>query len=94
MFEKLSNIHKLSYNNKEECKLSNMAACFHCLNKFSAKEIISFKDEKHATCPKCGKNTVIGDKTIKGKFIVPFNLNKKVFLTLNETFDTNSEFES
>jgi len=84
----LYNIHKLSYNNKQEIGLSKFAGCFHCLNKFPANEVKSFRSDKHAVCPKCGKDTVIGDKVIKGKFILPFILDKKLFVQLNEEYDT------
>lgn len=91
MFETLSKIHARSYNNKKEISLSHKAACFHCLKRFDATEIVSFKNDNTAICPRCNKDTVIGDRAIKGKFVVQTVLDKALFLELNETFDTNAE---
>ena len=87
----IEKFHSLSYNNKAELEASKFAACFHCLNKFPAKDVVKYKAEKHAECPMCKHDTVIGDHIIQGKFAIEMRLNKNIFKQLNQTYDTNCE---
>ncbi len=64
-----------SVNNRAEIEASRVCACFYCLQSFSPDEIIawsgldvsSFDDPESSTagtalCPRCGSETVIGDR--------------------------------
>lgn len=86
--QNLENLHKFSYNNKQEIEISKDAACFHCLSKFDAKKVVAYKGGKHAECPFCHHDTVIGDRIITGKFAIEIPLAKNVFIQLNREYDT------
>jgi hypothetical protein len=87
--QNLENLHKLSYNNRAEMKASKFAGCFHCLRKFDVKKITSYALGRHAECPYCKKDTVIGDHVLQGKFSIKMDLNKQDFKQLNEFYETS-----
>jgi hypothetical protein len=65
----LERIHKFSINHRNAISMSNLCYCFYCCQTFKAVEIKewidmvgkSFKGHT-ALCPKCGIDSVIGDK--------------------------------
>ena len=40
---------------------SEQAGCFHCMERFPAKEIVEYTPDTTAVCPKCGMDSVVGD---------------------------------
>jgi hypothetical protein len=61
--------HVHSSNHRAEILNSALCGCFYCCEKFTPKEIKDWVDEKipgegqTALCPKCGIDSVIGDKS-------------------------------
>lgn len=57
--------HKKSFQNFEEIRASDQAACFYCLEVFSASDVTLWVEEnsgiKTAKCPHCEIDSVIGD---------------------------------
>jgi hypothetical protein len=89
---KLQNLQKYSYNNKQDLAHSEHAGCFHCLSRFSAKDVVNFSDNKHGLCPYCCHDTVIGDVHIKGKWKISTPLLKEEFIELNKTYVTSIKY--
>jgi hypothetical protein len=73
--------HKYSARSRNEIKQSNLCGCFHCLAIFSATEISEWWDDKDGipqtpVCPRCGIDSVIGDKSgypITKEFLAKMN---------------------
>ena len=74
--------HKHSSNHRQEIQESEFCGCFYCENTFPPSSIKEWIDEDHggtgqtALCPKCGIDSVIGDKsgyTITKDFLVGMN---------------------
>lgn len=68
--------HKHSLNNQTELDASTVCGCFHCQKIFSPNEIVAWAgwgsggaegsdaaEVLTAQCPKCGSESVIGDKS-------------------------------
>jgi NAD-dependent SIR2 family protein deacetylase len=60
--------HKHSFKSRKEIEGSNKCGCFHCLAIFDSSEIDDCIDEADGApqtplCPKCGIDSVIGDKS-------------------------------
>ena len=56
--------HKRSGPNRDEVLASDICGCFYCLSTFAPGEIDMWvNDETYATCPKCGIDSVLGDKS-------------------------------
>lgn len=75
MFDLLA-AHRHSSNNRDEVEASQICGCFYCSQIFPATEIIAWagldvssfdnpdsSDAGTALCPRCGSETVIGDKS-------------------------------
>ena len=70
--------HKHCSNNKKELSESSICGCFYCMQIFKSNEIEEWIDEdspkgQTALCPKCGIDSVIGDKST-------FPINNEIFL--------------
>jgi hypothetical protein len=64
----LEDAHKHSIFHVNEIIESTFCGCFYCLSIFKPIEIVEWTDEgdsrgKTALCPKCGVDSVIGDKS-------------------------------
>ncbi len=58
--------HQFSKSNKADISRSNYCGCFHCMEIFSANEVVEFVDsENTALCPKCKIDSVICDEKVK-----------------------------
>jgi hypothetical protein len=63
--------HKFSSRHRETILQSKQCGCFYCLKTFSPKEIDEWCDYNDAEigqtaiCPRCGIDSVIGDKDLK-----------------------------
>lgn len=56
--------HEHSSEHRAEIAASEMCGCFYCLAVFRPKEITEWTDGgKTATCPHCGIDSVIGNKS-------------------------------
>lgn len=61
--------HKKSMFHRQEIENSDLCGCFHCLRMFAAKDINEWVDEgksvaeQTALCPRCGIDSVIGNKS-------------------------------
>ena len=60
--------HKHSIKSRKEIEASQKCGCFHCLAIFDTSEIDDWIDEVNGApqtpmCPKCGIDSVIGDKS-------------------------------
>ncbi len=63
--------HQHSFNNKEEIQNSLFCGCFYCKTIHKATKITTYTQDKNPTtripntalCPKCGIDSVIGDKS-------------------------------
>jgi hypothetical protein len=61
--------HEHSSNHRAEVTASIHCGCFYCCARFSAEDILDWVDEDEngkgqtALCPKCGIDSVIGDKS-------------------------------
>jgi hypothetical protein len=56
--------HKRSINHRDEVETSTVCGCFYCLSIFPPAEIVDWTDEDQtALCPKCGIDSVIGDRS-------------------------------
>jgi hypothetical protein len=61
--------HKHSINHRAEVEGSTLCGCFHCGAKFRPTEIVEWVDANRegegqtALCPKCGIDSVIGDRS-------------------------------
>ena len=60
--------HNHSFKSRKEIKQSNLCGCFKCLAIFSPLEIEDWWDEVGGVpltpvCPRCGIDSVIGDKS-------------------------------
>lgn len=60
--------HGRSHHHRHELLASERCGCFHCGQVFSPSEIVRWKDGvkgigQTALCPKCGLDSVIGDKS-------------------------------
>ncbi|HAH50431.1 MAG TPA: cytoplasmic protein [Balneola sp.] len=79
--------HIYSSHHREKLLQSNLCGCFYCLATYSPNEIEDWVDERKdsveiensgqtALCPKCGIDSVIGDKSgypIEKKFLKKMN---------------------
>jgi hypothetical protein len=65
MPEDVRNAHKHSSKHREEIMSSSICGCFYCCSTFNPSEIYEWVDlgEVTATCPRCGIDSVIGDKS-------------------------------
>lgn len=60
--------HDHSSNNRQEVQDSSMSGCFYCLEVFKSSEVVDWVDEdssgqgQTALCPRCGIDSVVGDK--------------------------------
>jgi hypothetical protein len=72
--------HKRSIRHRAEIEASTVCGCFHCRKTFAPREINDWTDtsnpkaEQTALCPRCGIDSVIGDKS--GFDITPEFLNR------------------
>lgn len=56
--------HKHSIRHREEIQESSLCGCFFCLETFPPQEIVDWIDDGEcALCPKCGIDSVIGDRS-------------------------------
>ena len=60
--------HNHSFKSRREIEQSTLCGCFKCLAIFKASEIVDWWDEvdgipQTPVCPKCGIDSVIGDKS-------------------------------
>jgi hypothetical protein len=61
--------HRHSINHRAEIIASTLCGCFHCCARFPPAEIREWVDEdptgvgQTALCPKCGIDSVIGDRS-------------------------------
>lgn len=61
--------HQYSSNHRPQVEDSDKCGCFHCLSVFKPSEINEWVDEDEneigqtAMCPRCGIDSVIGDKS-------------------------------
>lgn len=56
--------HKHSIRHREEIQESSLCGCFYCLETFPPQEIVDWIDDGEcALCPKCGIDSVIGDRS-------------------------------
>lgn len=61
--------HKHSLNHRKEVEASQNCGCFYCLSIFLPSQIKEWVDEDEedmgttALCPKCGIDSVLGDKS-------------------------------
>lgn len=74
----LREAHQHSIHNRDEILASKQCGCFYCCAIFSPQEIDRWEDEPDgcvtAICPKCGIDSVIGDRS--GYSITPDFLNR------------------
>jgi 5-methylcytosine-specific restriction endonuclease McrA len=62
--EEMRAAHKHSSRNREEIKSSVLCGCFYCRQTFSADEVDEWTDDNDtALCPKCGIDSVLGDRS-------------------------------
>ena len=63
--EKIMNsLHKESSYHRENIESSKKCVCFYCLESFNPSEIKEWIDKgQTALCPRCGIDSVLGDKT-------------------------------
>jgi NAD-dependent SIR2 family protein deacetylase len=55
--------HKHSIHHRAEIMLSTLCGCFHCFATFSPSDVSEWTDQEDtALCPKCGIDSVIGDR--------------------------------
>ena len=55
------NAHEHAFRQREELEQSDGCGCFYCFHTFPTSEIHTWiDDEKTATCPSCGMDSVIG----------------------------------
>jgi hypothetical protein len=60
----LREAHKHSSNHRKEVEASAVCGCFYCLSTFPPAEIGKWTDKgQTALCPKCGIDSVIGDRS-------------------------------
>jgi hypothetical protein len=61
----LKRAHKLSIFNRPQIESSTICGCFYCLEIFPSSSIEEWVDEEENTplCPKCGIDSVLGDKS-------------------------------
>lgn len=59
----LEEIHaSAATGNRDALARSGQAGCFHCLERFPAREVVEFTEpEGTAVCPRCGLDSVVGD---------------------------------
>ena len=56
--------HTHSSKHHEEIVASKMCGCFYCLRTFSPNDIVEWIDDGQcAMCPRCGIDSVLGDKS-------------------------------
>ena len=60
--------HKHSFKSRKEIEQSNLCGCFKCLAIFSPSKIDDWWDDvcgvpQTPVCPKCGIDSVVGDKS-------------------------------
>jgi hypothetical protein len=62
--------HQHSANHRAEIQASSNCGCFYCRHTFAPAEIVEWVDElepgaerQTALCPRCGVDSVIGDKS-------------------------------
>lgn len=56
--------HRHSSNHRAEIESSTLCGCFYCCASFAPTEIVEWVDEgQTALCPKCGIDSVIGDRS-------------------------------
>ena len=66
--EDVRKAHEHCSNHRAELMASTQCGCFHCCALFSPSEILDWVDEddsgagRTALCPKCGIDSVIGDR--------------------------------
>jgi hypothetical protein len=69
--------HKRSIWHRAEIEASNVCGCFYCQETFHTNEIEDWTDdEQTALCPRCGIDSVIGDKSgfaITPEFLAEMN---------------------
>lgn len=57
--------HKYSSNNRKDLEVSGRCGCFYCLSIFSPTKIKEWTDKgTTALCPKCGVDSVLGNKVM------------------------------
>lgn len=70
--------HEHSSNHRAEVTASVLCGCFYCCTSFSPAEILDWVDRDEAgvgqtaICPKCGIDSVIGDRSgfsVSGEFL-------------------------
>ena len=67
----LAKISHQSYENRHLILASKICGCYYCLKIFSPNEITEWVDPAEdgigltAMCPKCGTDSVVGDKNIE-----------------------------
>lgn len=63
--EDLTQAHSHCINNRHEVERSVVCGCFYCKKTFRSSEIEDWADDgETALCPKCGIDSVIGDKVV------------------------------
>lgn len=92
-FKAASNLHARSFKNSSLLKISDYAACFGCITKFPAESVTKFSWQGHAHCPKCNRQTVIGDTIVQGNFAIRSSLEKQEMIDISETFDLSQNFQ-
>jgi NAD-dependent SIR2 family protein deacetylase len=56
--------HEHSSKHRNEIMESNLCGCFYCLETFTPQYIVEWIDDGEcAMCPKCGIDSVIGDRS-------------------------------
>lgn len=56
--------HMYSANHRKQIEASDLCGCFYCLKIFAPAEILEWVDnESTALCPRCGVDSVIGNRS-------------------------------
>jgi len=65
--EALSEAHRHAMRHRDEVMRSGRCGCFHCKKTFIPSDIEDWTDDgQTALCPKCGIDSVLGDKGVIG----------------------------
>lgn len=70
--EKLSELYKTSFRNKNDVMQSEICGCFYCLSVFKSTQVVKYVDAgQTALCPSCSVDSVLCDKIapINGKVL-------------------------